>query len=65
MGQVGWMHPKNYGMHQLIDALQNGKANQTSVGPLGTPQISTFSGHYPPYKFEVSYGQRTFEVHSV
>ena len=49
-GQVGWMHPKDYGMHQLINALPNGQANWT---PLGAHKISTFSGECPPHKAEV------------
>ena len=47
-GQIGWMHPTNYGVHQFIDAFQNGQAIQTPLGPLGALKIITFSGGGSP-----------------
>ena len=40
MGQVGWLHPENCGVQQLINALQNGQQGHSTSGPLGTPHIS-------------------------
>ena len=65
MGHVGWLHPENYGVHQLMDVIQSGQ-NVSALGALGTPCLTIFSGVDPPLpKGEANYNQWAFKVCSL